>query len=175
MRRHWGHACLCIIIYIYDLQGIGMSPHPIQSKMDDQYKSFKTLNTPTRLTVPEPGTLFPLVKTNIQLIYKLYIFNEIYNVFSCRYACRHIHWEIILFNLWFIDGEMHHFLHWNGMELMISAYFWINNPIKLLHFQNLKPRIGNHHHPLGLPKPNEPLLPWSLQVPINPGQIDGQE
>lgn len=62
MRRRWGHACLCIIIYIYDLQGIWMSPLPIQSKIDDRYKSFKTLNTPTRLTVPQPSNrLFPFV------------------------------------------------------------------------------------------------------------------
>lgn len=57
MRRHWGHACLCIIIYNYDLQGIWVSPHPIQPKMDDQYKSFKTLNTAARLTVHQPSNI----------------------------------------------------------------------------------------------------------------------
>lgn len=99
MRRHWGHACLCIIIYIYDLQGIWMSPLPIQSKIDDRYKSFKTRPTPTCLTVPQPSNrLSPFV-------YKVLIC--ILNAHLTSYFPEDMHKgssaDLILFNLWLIN------------------------------------------------------------------------
>lgn len=86
VRRRWGHACLCILIYNYDLQGIWMSPLSIQSKIDDQYKSFKTLNTPEWLTVPPHGNRFSFFCLGSPSLYVYWIHLSLRTVFPWRYA-----------------------------------------------------------------------------------------